>query len=148
MSTGFAGRPAMNYVAAVVDAILTAEIALRSDPFQGLSNLAVPPPNIPTSAPVRPPYEESDVQDGSGPTGIGSSNNILLPQEGYDNDVQSLYSAIDNFGSYIHRTIGEIEELLNSSFQLPQVVPLIMVTLVSYRSILGNFSELTHSTLV
>jgi len=147
MPQGFIGGPAVKYIAEVVEVLSTSELVLRRDPFARLSNRAVPPPALPVRTSIQPPYQANEARSGSGSTGVGNSSNIVLGAEGYDEDWVKLQNINNEMGEHFYRTIMAIENLCETSFRLPQVVPMIMITLMAYRNMLGDFRSLTDETL-
>ena len=137
MPKGFSGRAALRYLTDTTQAHNQATSAASSPPVSS------PPSPSPRHLPFTP--EDARVSKGGRHiTGQGNSNNIVVDQDEYEAICNKINQADDKIGESYYRIALEIEQLCQTSFILPSVVPRCLNICNNIKDSLGEFRSLTE----
>lgn len=148
MPNGFVGNPAKSYLGDVENALLTAKPIHSRDPFQNLSNRAVPPPALPVRLNRQVPYPQDTARQGSHFTGVGNSTNIVVGDYEYQAILRQIEQVDDNLGEQLYNIASEIELLCETSYILPRAVPKCLAITMGIKGSMGNFRSLTTESII
>jgi len=142
MPTGFRGNPAANYLQRVENALLPAREIHRQNPFANLSNRAVTPPPLPTRPNHTEPFAASTARSGGHTTGVGSSNNIVAAQARYASLSTRIAQTDERAASSFNAASAQLEQVLTTSYLMPQTAPQCRSGVGRIRSSLSRFRSL------
>ena len=148
MPDGFVGTPAGSYLGDVDIALVTAEPIHSRDPFQNLSNRAVPPPGLPARPNKQSPHPPDTAKSGGHTTGSGSSSNIVVGEGEYDAIKQKIDQIDEAIGQELYNIAAEIEALCNGAYVLPKAVPKCLLITMGIKSSMGNFRSMTAEAVI
>jgi len=127
MPNGFIGTPTANYLEDVANTLSVAGPIHSRDPFQTLSNRAVPPPTLPERINTQPPHPPETARSGRYFTGAGSSENIVVEEIDYHSILQLIDQIDDDIGYQLYQIAIAIDTMCETSYILPRTVPKCLV---------------------
>ena len=148
MPDGFIGTPAGSYLDDADTALTTAEPIHSRDPFQNLSNRAVPPPGLPARTNKQSPHPPGTAKSGGHTTGVGSSSNIVVGEGEYDAIKQQIDQIDEAIGQELYNIAMEIEALCNGAYVLPKAVPKCLLVSMGIKSSMSNFRSMTAEAVI
>ena len=131
MANGFIGNASTTYLNFMQQALMSAA-NVHSGNAQGGAAVN-----------ERPPFTVSDTAGGGFSTGVGSSSNVVTDQHTYNGILQKVTMTDDRISGEFYNATREIENMLSTSYIVPQTVQKCLALLDLLQASLTPFRSLT-----
>jgi hypothetical protein len=143
MPYGFIGTPAETYLTSINDAIEEAITAHKVNPISPRSTIVVPAPALPARINVNIPHPTNTAHSGGFSVGQGA-NNIVVEDDAYHHIQQDINEVDDEIMASMYKAAGEIAELCETSFVLPQTSAESKIVAFGVKNVSDEFRDFTH----
>ncbi len=148
MPNGFVGKSSQKYLEKVNKALSDSHTVHNKNPLDSIPKGSFNTHNMSMKYNYNAPYSPEEANYGSYITGVGSSSNIVISQNDYDEIIQNTRKVDSEIAEDLYRIAAQIEEMCNTIYIVPVTLPKYMEILNKVRSSLDEFQMLTDQTVM